>query len=76
MSDTLAELEQKAKELPPEERAQLALAMLRSLEPADEGDIEEAWRIEAEARWAAIERGDAQTVPASEVFAEVRRALR
>jgi hypothetical protein len=50
--------------------------MLRSLEPADPGDIEEGWRIEAEARWAEIERGNAETIPATEVFAEVRRALR
>ena len=76
MPSTLAELEQKASQLSQRERAELALAMLRSLEPADPGDIEEVWRIEAEARWTAIERGEAQTIPASEVFAEVRRALR
>jgi len=76
MSSTLAELEQKASQLSPNERAELALAMLRSLEPAETGDIEEAWRIEAEARWAEIERGEAEAIPASEVFAEVRRVLR
>lgn len=76
MSSVLTELEEKASRLAPEERAQLALAMLRSLEPADPGDIGEAWRIEAEARWAAIERGEAQTIPTAEVFAEVRRLLR
>ena len=76
MAETLTELEQKAAQLPPEERAQLALFLIRSLEPWDEGDIEEAWRIEAEARWAEIKRGEAKTVPGSEVLADVRHSLR
>jgi putative addiction module component (TIGR02574 family) len=81
MANTLIELEQKAAQLPPEERAQLALYLMRSLEPSEEGDIEEgdieeAWRIEAEARWAQIQRGEAKTVPGPEVFADVRHFLR
>jgi putative addiction module component (TIGR02574 family) len=76
MADTLTELEQKAAQLSPEERAQLALFLIRSLEPSDEGDIEEAWRIAAEARWAEIQRGEAETVPGPEVMTEVRRLLR
>ena len=76
MMDTLNELEQRAVQLPPEERAQLALFLIRSLEPSDEDNIEEAWRIEAEARWAAIQRGEAETVLGPEVFADVRRSLR
>ena len=75
MADILTELEQKAAQLSPEERAQLALFLIRSLEPSDQGDIEEAWRIEAEARWAEIQRGEAKTVPGSDVLADVRRAL-
>jgi putative addiction module component (TIGR02574 family) len=76
MTDALNELEQRAAQLPPEERAQLALFLIRSLEPSDEGNIEEAWRIEAEARWAEIQRGETETVPGPEVFADVRRSLR
>ena len=76
MPHTLAEIEQQARELPAQERARLALALIQSLEPTDEGDVEEAWRVEAEARWASIERRAAETIAAPEVFAEVRRALR
>ena len=76
MSTTLEELEQKATELSPEERARFALSLLESLETKDEGDIEEAWRIEAERRWSEIKGGKARTVPGDEVFANVRRRLR
>lgn len=76
MSNLVAELEKQARELPAEDRARLALALIQSLEASDEGNIEESWRMEVESRWAAIERGEAQTVPASEVFAEMRRTLR
>ena len=76
MNTILAELEQKATELTPEERARFALSLIESLEPADEGDIEEAWRIEAERRWSEIESGKARLVSGDEVFASVRRRLR
>lgn len=76
MLPTLAEIEQQARELPAQERARLALALIQSLEPTDEGDVEEAWRVEVEARWTSIERGTAETIAAPEVFAEIRRALR
>jgi len=76
MLPTLAEIEQQARELPAQERARLALALIQSLEPTDESDVEEAWRVEVEARWTSIERGTAETIDAPEVFAEIRRALR
>ena len=76
MPHTLAEIEQQARDLSAQERARLALVLIQSLEPSDDGDIEEAWRVEVEARWASIERGEAETIAASEVFAEIRRALR
>ena len=76
MPHTLAEIGQQARDLPAQERARLALTLIQSLEPADDGDVDEAWRIEVEARWNAIERGTAETIAAPEVFAEIRRALR
>ena len=76
MSITVSEIEKQARELPAEDRARLALVLIQSLEASDEGNIEESWRLEVESRWAAIECGEAQTVPASEVFAESRRTLR
>ncbi len=75
MSQDLLELEQKASQLSVDERAQLALFLLETLEPAEDGDIEEAWRIEAESRLSEIERGEAHLVPAEEVFEDLRRRL-
>jgi putative addiction module component (TIGR02574 family) len=72
MSTTLAELEEKAVELSPEDRARFALSLIQSLEATDDGDIEEAWRIEAERRWSEIESGKARLVPGDEVFAKIR----
>ncbi len=76
MPNTLTEIERQARDLPTEQRARLALALIQSLQPADVGDIEDASRVEVEARWASIERGTAETIAAPEVFAEIRRALR
>lgn len=75
MSQDLLELEQKASQLPDDERAQLALFLLESLEPSEDGGIEEAWRIEAESRLSEIERGEAHLAPADEVFENLRRRL-
>ncbi|MFY9329676.1 MAG: addiction module protein [Georgfuchsia sp.] len=75
MTQDLLELEQKASRLSDDERAQLALFLLESLEPAEDDGIEEAWRIEAESRLAEIERGEARVVPAEEVFENLRRRL-
>jgi putative addiction module component (TIGR02574 family) len=76
MTDTLADLERRARHLSVTDRARLALAMIESLETADEGDVDEAWRVEAEARAAQIDRGEVETIPAGDVFAEVRRSLK
>lgn len=73
MSMTLAELEQQARRLPPEERARLADALLESLQETPSAEIEAAWDREIEACVAACERGESQTYPADEVFAETRR---
>jgi putative addiction module component (TIGR02574 family) len=70
-----AELERQAHELSDEERARLALSLIEFLEPADEGDVEAAWRAEIEARLAAYDRGELKTIPGEDVFAEVRRLL-
>jgi putative addiction module component (TIGR02574 family) len=70
---TLNELEQQARALSPEERAKLAEALLDSLRDAPVAAIEAAWEQEIEARAAAYDRGELQTVSAEDVFAEARR---
>ena len=75
MNATLAELELKAKQLSAEDRARFALLLLQSLEPAEDGDIDEAWRVESEGRLAQIESGEVKSIPGDEVFARVRQRL-
>ena len=78
MSIMLAELKEKAAQLSEPERAELALAMIESLDgpPEDPTAVEEAWRIEIERRVGELDRGDVKPIPGDEVFAEVRRRLR
>jgi putative addiction module component (TIGR02574 family) len=75
MSKVLAELKEKAAQLPEPERAELALSLIESLDgPAEEG-VEEAWDREIERRVAEIERGDAKLFPADDVFIRLRRRI-
>ena len=76
MTDAFADLERRARHLSARNRARLALAMIESLEAVDEGDVDETWRLEAEARAAQLDRGEVETIPAADVFAEVRRTLK
>jgi putative addiction module component (TIGR02574 family) len=60
--------------LPQHDRARLAERLIESLD--EEGDIEEAWYDEAERRFAQLESGKANAVPAEEVFASLRAVLK
>lgn len=73
MSSLLAELSQRARELPPDERAQLAEELLGSLQEQPAPDVEAAWDAEIHRRIGEYERGEAKLVPAEDVFAEARR---
>jgi putative addiction module component (TIGR02574 family) len=75
MSDTLADLKEKAARLSEAERAELALALIESLDGPAEADVEEAWRIEIERRVGQIERGEVHPIPGGEVFERLRRRL-
>ena len=75
MSNMLAELKEKAAQLSEAERAELALALIESLDGPAEADVEEAWRVEIERRVAQVERGEVQLIPGDEVFERLRRRL-
>lgn len=49
--------------LPEGERAEIAGALLESLEPLQEADVEAAWREEVAARVAALDAGEVETTP-------------
>lgn len=76
MARNFVEIQRELSELSPEQRAKLALALVESLEPEDEGDIAEAWRVEAERRYEQFKRGEVQAIPGDEVFARIRSRLR
>ena len=58
-----------------EERAELALRLMESLEEQPTDDIEAAWAREVRDRVEALRRGAASTRPAVEVFREARERL-
>jgi len=76
MSILLAELEQQACTLLPDERAHLVEVLLASLRAPLSSEIEKAWGQEVERRVAAFDRGDLQTYSAEDVFADARRMAR
>ncbi len=75
MTDLVTELTERAKALPPEERARLAEELLATLDPSEDG-VEAAWDDEIRKRIDEVENGTVQLVPADEAFAQVRHALR
>jgi putative addiction module component (TIGR02574 family) len=70
-------LKQQAAKLSEAERAELALALIESLDPAaeDAEEVERAWQVEIERRIGEIERGEAQLIPGHEALAHVRQKL-
>lgn len=76
MPESVADLEERAKRLSPEDRAQLALAIIESLDSAEAADVEQAWLAEVHRRSVELDRGDAKAIPAADVFKDVRSALK
>jgi putative addiction module component (TIGR02574 family) len=76
MPSSLKDVEQLARALAVEERAQLAESILASLQVPPLSDIETLWDREIQARVAAYDRGETQTYAAEDVFAEARRLSR
>ncbi len=75
MSTAFAELKYRAAQLSENERAELALALIESLDGEADAGVEEAWRLEVKRRSDAIDRGEVQLIPGDEVFARLRRTL-
>jgi len=73
MSSLLTELSERARELSPQERAQLAEGLLESLQEWSSPEVEAAWDTEILKRIGEYERGEATLSPAADVFAEARR---
>jgi putative addiction module component (TIGR02574 family) len=74
---TEAEVLKHAMELPASQRSAIARRLLESLEPADadEDEVAQAWADEIEARAAAYDRGETQSVDGREAIEQIRRSL-
>lgn len=66
---TREQMEVEARNLPREERARLAEALLASLD--EDAEIERAWQAEIRRRLHEVREGSVETVPAGEVFAKL-----
>ncbi len=73
MPDSVMELAERARALPPEERVRLVDLLLESLQEAAPNDVQEAWNKEIERRIAAHERGEVKVYDLDEVMDEARR---
>jgi len=76
MSETVDSIVAEAVQLPPDQRFTVAHRILSSVEPEPSGDHDIAWDQEIRRRLARYDAGEARTLPASEVFAELERRLR
>lgn len=77
MSPSIRDLYEKASELPPDQRAELAGLLLESLEErGDDNGIEEAWAREIERRMADYRAGRIKTISWQEVRAQLHRPNR
>jgi putative addiction module component (TIGR02574 family) len=72
MSANVQELKNELKLLPPKQRAELAHFLIESLDQESDPDAEAAWDKELERRVHEIKSGQAQGIPAEEVFAKLR----
>ena len=72
MPDTAAELAQRGKQLPREDRDRLVDELLESLNEPAAAELDTAWSDEIERRLAAYDRGEIEALPAQDVFAKAR----
>lgn len=75
MTTLVEELSRKALALSPGERVQLAEALLATVQDVD-AEAEAAWDEEIQRRILDIDSGNAKLIPATEVFADVRRLIK
>jgi putative addiction module component (TIGR02574 family) len=73
MPDTVAELVQRGRALPPEEREKLVEQLLQSLNESATRDLDATWAVEIKKRLAEYDSGAVEAIDAEEVFARAAR---
>lgn len=76
MNGSVETIVAQAVRLSPDQRLTLAHRILSSVEPEGSAETDAAWDREIRERIARYDAGEARSVPASEVFAELDRRLR
>ena len=74
MPDLVAELADRGRTLPPEQRVRLMDLLLESLDQPASDNIEGAWALEIERRVARYERGESKLEDLADVMAEATRS--
>jgi putative addiction module component (TIGR02574 family) len=74
MSETTVLLDQ-VLSLPEQQRAEIAVRLLESLEPEVQADVEAAWAEEIESRCAAVDAGTLSTSDWKDVRARIERDI-
>jgi putative addiction module component (TIGR02574 family) len=72
MSDPVADLVKRGRELPPEDRERLVDQLLESLNEPAATELDQAWEAEIERRLGEYERGEVKAIDAEDVFAKAR----
>lgn len=72
---TVEQIAEEALALPSEARALLADRLVESLDPAEDGYIQQLWATEARRRRDDVRAGCVQTIPGDEALDRVRRAF-
>ncbi len=73
MAKRREEIEAEALNLPPSERAQLAEALIASLD--EDAEVERAWAEEVARRLAEIRAGKVELIPAEDVYRDLDRLV-
>ena len=76
MTDQVAELAQRGRALPPEDRSRLVEILLESLHEGSLAEVEAAWDAEVERRLAAHDRGEIVDLDGEAVLARARSLAR
>jgi len=68
----LADIERDAIALPKDQRLQLAKKLISSVDEVDAVGVEEAWAVEIQRRIESHRSSEVETIPANEVFAQLK----
>lgn len=76
MAKTIEDIENEIRSLSADDRMHLLRDLIADLDGSMDEDVEKAWLEEAERRYKELKGGEAELIPAEEVFAQARARLK